>query len=255
MSDLGEPGQGPQGDRLLARSLGVLRTALATPVVGAETAALGTAVILASPFTRKLQEPVQQLWARGLLSACGVRLSVEGREKVDPAQRYVVVSNHQSHLDVPSLMRALPIPVRFVAKRELFKVPIFGQAMRALGEVDVDRRNPADSHRKLIEAQEGIARVYSLLFFAEGHRSPDGRLLPFKRGAVAMALQLGLPLLPVAVTGTNRILRPGWNALRPGPARVEIGDPIQPGENTPAERDRLLTVVRDHVEAMIARGL
>lgn len=255
MTDTGESVAGRSGGALLSRSLAVLRTAVATPVVGAETAALGSAVILTAPFTRRLQEPCQQLWAQLLLGACGVRLSVEGREKVDPAQRYIVVSNHQSHIDVPCLMRALPIPVRFIAKRELFKVPIFGRAMRALGEVDVDRRNPAEAHRKLMEAQEGVARVYSLLFFAEGHRSPDGRLLPFKRGAVVMALQLGLPLLPVAVSGTNRILRPGWNALRPGPARVEIGDPIQPGEDTPAERERLLAAVREQIEAMIARGL
>ncbi len=250
-----EPVAGAAQDPLLTRSLGALRTAVATPVVGAETAALGTAVILASPFTRKVQEPIQRLWARGLLSACGVRLSVEGLDKVDPAQRYVLVSNHQSHLDVPCLIRALPLAVRFVAKKELFKVPIFGHAMRALGEVDVDRRNPTEAHRKLIEAQEGVAQVYSLLFFAEGHRSPDGRLMPFKRGAAIMSLQLGLPILPLAVTGTNRIFKPGWNVLRPGPARVEIGDPIWPGDSGLNERDRLLTTVRDQIQRMIARGL
>jgi len=234
----------------------MLHTALiASPIAGAQTAVFGSTIILSAPFTRALQEPCRRLWARGLIATCGVQLSVEGAQKLEPSQRYVFVSNHQSYLDVPCLIHGLPNPVRFIAKRELFKIPIFGQAMRALGEIDVDRKDPADARRKLMQAQVGVGQTCSLLFFAEGHRSLDGQLLPFKRGAVLMALRLGVPLVPLAVSGTNRILKPGWNALRPGPAKLEIGDPIPTGEDTEAERERLYEAVRGEVAAMLARGL
>ncbi len=234
----------------------MLRTALiSSPIAAAQTAVLGSTIVLSAPFTRALQEPCRRLWARALMATCGVELSVEGAQRLEPSQRYVFVSNHQSYLDVPCLIHGLPNPIRFIAKRELFKVPIFGQAMRALGEIDVNRKDPADARRKLMQAQVGVAQAFSLLFFAEGHRSLDGRLLPFKRGAVLMALRLGVPLVPLAISGTNRILKPGWNALRPGPAKLEIGDPIPTGADTLAESERLQETVRGQIAAMLARGL
>jgi 1-acyl-sn-glycerol-3-phosphate acyltransferase len=178
---------------------------------------------------------------------------VEGAEHVDPAGRYIFISNHQSHLDIPCLSSAIPCSIRYVAKRSLFRIPVFGQGLRSIGTVCVDRGNKQYSKRKMEEARRGIGQRVSLLFFAEGTRSRDGRLGPFKSGGVAMALALGIPVVPVAIAGTWAILPKGFHLVRPGPARVAIGKPIEPGPNTHARKEQLLHEVHDQVASLLER--
>ncbi|MGI5864436.1 MAG: lysophospholipid acyltransferase family protein [Myxococcales bacterium] len=230
------------------------RNLYAAPAVLANTVAMGAFALATTPFTRRFHDPTFKTWARRVLSAVGVELQVEGAERLDPGQRYIFMANHQSHLDVPCLVSAVPNPVRFVAKRSLARIPLFGQAMRAIGNIDIDRGNSQDTLRRMHEAQRGIAQQVSVAFFAEGTRSAGGELLPFKRGGVRMALALAVPIVPVAIWGTIEILPKGARSLRkPGPVRVAIGEPIPTGPDTPEERERLLALVQSEVASMYQR--
>jgi 1-acyl-sn-glycerol-3-phosphate acyltransferase len=234
-----------------ARSL--LQTAIASPIVGAHTVTMSLTVVTLGRLFPALREFLLRAWCSQVLFWGGIDLSVEGTENLDPDARYIYVSNHASHLDVPAVLVALPKAVRFVAKRELFRIPFFGQAIRSVGTVGIDRNDRADTLRKLHAAQEGVARRCSVHFFAEGTRGTDGTLRPFKKGAVAMALALQVPLVPVAIVGTRRAYPKGAIAVKPGPVLVQIGRPIPVGpEDTAQERQRLLALVRDEVKRMLA---
>lgn len=228
---------------------GALQTGVATAVVATE-ALLLTPTLLAF---RRLQEPIERHWLRAVLYLSGVDLTVDGLENVDPDGRYVFMSNHQSLFDVPAIVTALPNSIRFLAKRSLFRVPVFGQALRGLGTIAVDRNDRAYTLRQLQEAQRD-PRAFSLHFFAEGTRSPDGRLLPFKKGGVTTAMTLGVPVVPLAVCGSRRVYPKGALILRPGPVHVSVGKPIPVGPDTPEERNRVVDLVRREVVRMLAAG-
>ncbi|HCF59524.1 MAG TPA: 1-acyl-sn-glycerol-3-phosphate acyltransferase [Myxococcales bacterium] len=230
------------------------RTLYATPAVLANTVAIGAFTLATTPFTQRFHDLALKTWAHRVLSAVGVELQVEGAERLDPGQRYIFMANHQSHLDVPCLVSAVPNPVRFVAKRSLARIPLFGAAMKAIGNIDIDRGDRQDTLRRMHEAQRGIAQQVSVAFFAEGTRSADGELRPFKRGGVRMALALGVPIVPVAIWGTIEILPKGARRFhKPGPVRVAIAEPIVTGPDTPAERERLLAQVQSEVGSMYQR--
>jgi 1-acyl-sn-glycerol-3-phosphate acyltransferase len=164
---------------------------------------------------------------RFCMKVAGTPLIVHGAEQMDPGQAYVVVSNHESNWDSLALIAALPqLLVRFVAKRQLLQIPIFGRALRLTGNIIVDRsRSGADLKR--IDNQMSVrAEGVSVLFFAEGSRTRDGSFHTFKKGAFATALSHGLPILPVATAGTIPIWPPGSLRIRSGPVAIEIGAPI-----------------------------
>lgn len=249
-----------------------LRLPLPTPVQGLAQLAFATPmVVLHACFTSPIlvvgtnllpdrfipdaEEEYMTGWMKGVLRWSGVNLTVDGRENLDPAGRYVTVSNHQSLFDVPCISTALPVPVRFVAKRSLLRVPVFGPAMRAVGTVDIDRADKHDTARRLAQAKRTVARKASIHFFAEGTRSKDGRLRHFKKGAAAMALSMQVPLVPLAVVGTRHIYPKGtFTGLKPGTAHVSIGKPISPTgpADTPEERARLTALARAAVRDLLA---
>lgn len=134
---------------------------------------------------------------------------------------YVICANHQSHLDVPVMMYTLPLTIRMVAKPSLFGVPIMGRYMRAAGHLMARRKAEViEASRQLLDAG------YSVGFFPEGTRTPEGTLGPFKPGAFLLAAESGRPILPVAVFGTGRVLPSGSNAPEPGPVGLRVGAPI-----------------------------
>jgi 1-acyl-sn-glycerol-3-phosphate acyltransferase len=164
-------------------------------------------------------------WARGLCWASFVGVRVEGREHARPGQSYVILSNHQGNFDILALYGYLGRQFRWVMKQELRKVPFLGPACAAIGHVFVDRRDAQRAIASLEAAKPRLAGGVSVLFFPEGTRSADGRLLPFKKGGFVMARQLGFPILPVTISGSHRILpkgclfpRPGWLTVRFHPA-------------------------------------
>ena len=228
--------------------------AFATPMVVLHTCLSSPSVMLLKALSSpRAEEAVLKAWMRGVLLFSGVDLTASGLENLDPAGRYVFVSNHQSLFDVPAVNTALPVPVRFVAKRSLLKVPIFGAGMRSVGTVCIDREDKSDTVRRLKQAQASVGQKASIHFFAEGTRSQDGRLRAFKKGAAAMALSLQVPLVPLAVFGTRKIYPKGTMRLQPGTAHVSVGTPIAPGpQDTPEERVRLTALARAAVRDLLA---
>ena len=223
------------------------------PMVGLVTA---TQAILAlvlslvtSPRTASRLSAVP--WARILASAAPMRVRVEGRENIDPQQSYVLVSNHQSQFDIFLLYGWLGVDFKWVMKQELRTVPGIGVACDRLGHIFIDRSNHTAAMASLEEAKKKIVNGTSVMFFPEGTRSRDGKLMQFKKGAFRMAVDLGLPILPLIVTGTRNVLPAGTSDLMPGSARLIIHPPIPVEGLTPADCSHLSSQVRE----VIASGL
>lgn len=190
-------------------------------------------------------------WCRSLLWAGGVRVDFEGLEHLDPPRPAVLVSNHESWYDVFALAGHLPVDYRFVGKKELVKIPFFGPAWVACGNIPIDRSNRAAAFESLRVAGEKIRREKAVVvMFPEGTRSPDGELLPFKKGAFVLALNLGVPVIPVGVSGSRRLMPKGSFLVRPGRITVRVGAPIEVDGLTVDDRDLLLERARAEVERL-----
>jgi 1-acyl-sn-glycerol-3-phosphate acyltransferase len=181
-----------------------------------------------------------------VLRLAGVRLEVHGREKI-PADRAVVfMANHQSNADPPALTASLP-PVLYLAKKEAFRIPVLGPAMRLRGFIPVDRRNREQAARAIDEAAEALRAGRSFLVFPEGTRSPDGRLQPFRKGVFVMALKAGAPIVPVSVSGGSRIMRKGHWTIHSGVVRITVQDAVRTDDRSLDDRDHLMEEVRQAI--------
>ncbi|HEY0839562.1 MAG TPA: lysophospholipid acyltransferase family protein [Vulgatibacter sp.] len=194
---------------------------------------------------------IPKLWGRSVLASCGVRFEVRGLDRFSHQRQFIVASNHQSLLDPPLILCAIPQKLRFVAKRSLFYIPIFGQAIWAAGNVPIDRSRSETSTRRLNRTGRRVGKDLSILFFPEGTRSPDGALLPFKKGATMMALQTGHALLPVAVAGTRELLPKHARTVRPGGVGVAFGSPVEVAGRTLADRDEITRELRESIAALM----
>lgn len=200
---------------------------------------------------RGLHDWVHRNWSRTLLRAAGVRVDAAGLEHVRRDGPQVFVSNHQSLLDIFVLFALLPASIRFVAKRELGKIPVFAQAMRAAGHVFIDRGDRSAAGRTMREAARRMKRErLSLGLFPEGTRSRDGQLLRFKKGTFALAIETQLPIVPVAVEGGYRLISGG--RIRSGRMALRVAPPF-PTEGRPASaRDLVLEEVRETIAGLLA---
>jgi 1-acyl-sn-glycerol-3-phosphate acyltransferase len=178
-------------------------------------------------------------------------VTVLGREHIEKKKSYIVVSNHQSHYDIFVLYGWLGIDLKWVIKKELRKVPVFGYAAEKGGNVLIDRSNPKEAYADLERARSRITGGTSLIILPEGTRSRDGSLGDFKKGAFQIALDLGLPILPVNITGTRRILPPGTFDLFPGRAVMRIHEPVEASRYDTSSMDRLIAEVRERILAGI----
>ena len=157
-----------------------------------------------------LIEKIIRGWSRVWLAASGTKLEVEGAENIDPSRSYVVVANHLSALDIMACLLAVPLPIRFLAKKELFRVPVLAQGMRMVGIIEVDREARGAVHAEVNrQSRELIEKGRSLIIYAEGTRPRNGVMKPFKKGAFTMAIRSGLPVLPFRFTVRTR---PGHQA-------------------------------------------
>ncbi len=188
------------------------------------TAALCAAAVAGPPPALAL---ARRVWAPGLLVGAGAHLVVRGHERIDWSRPYLVVANHQSWIDIPALFRALPVPLHFLAKRELAAVPFLGWYIASMGMVFVDRQDPRHGRATVSRAAALLAAGRSVVSFPEGTRSRDGSLRPFKSGGFGAALEAGVDVLPVALLGTGAVLPAGGFRVRPGRIEVRIGEPIR----------------------------
>lgn len=206
--------------------------------------------ILSAPFdpSGDFVLKLARLWSRILLWTAGVRLTVRMQVPLDPKQPYVFVANHLSTVDIWALFIALPVKVRFIAKKQLSRIPIFGWSMAAGRFIFIDRQNPAAARRSIELACERIRSGSSVAVFPEGTRSRDGLLGPFKKGGFHLAMTAGVPVVPIAITGAGYVMPPGHLLVRPGPVVIDIGAPILTTGLQPGDRDALVARVRADIE-------
>lgn len=202
------------------------------------------------PAARSVEKLLMS-WAHLWIRLARIDLEVEGGENLDPATSHVIVANHLSNYDIMVCLAAIPVPIRFLAKKELFKYPLLSQAMRAIGVIEVDRA----AHAKAIDAINRQAelvrsRNHSLMVYAEGSRSREGMTQPFKKGAFAIASGAGMPIVPVAIMGTREVVPPGTTRVeRHRRVIVRIGDPITDTRDVP------VTTLRDETRSRIVEML
>jgi 1-acyl-sn-glycerol-3-phosphate acyltransferase len=190
-------------------------------------------------------------WARWILLASGVRVIVEGAENLDPASPQVLVGNHQSWYDVFSLSSAVDKRYHFIAKEELGRIPLFGQAWKSAGHISIDRSDQARAIASLEQAGRQLREENSaVIIFAEGTRSPDDDLHTFKKGAFMLALHSGVPVVPFGVAGSRRVMPKGEWRVRKGPIIVRFGEPIRTDDMDPRDRDALMRRVREQVRLL-----
>lgn len=219
------------------------------------TILIASIVIVAALFrVRKpgLYDWAARAWARWILWASGTPVTCEGLDNIRADRPQIFVANHVSWYDVYALAAAIPKRYRFVAKKELARIPIFGTAWKAAGHIAVDRSDRASAIQSLAEAGRLLRRDNSsVVIFPEGTRSPTGELLPFKKGAFMLALQTGVEIIPVAVLGTRRIQPKGGWRIRSGPIILRFGEPIPTSRYSEAERDELIELVRSRIQALL----
>lgn len=165
-------------------------------------------------------------WTNFSLFLCRIKVSVTGLEKINPYGNYILVSNHASMFDIPVMMRTFP-HIRILFKKELSYVPFWGWALRWGYHIMVDRGKGTEAVKSLDRAANDIRSGGQVLLFAEGTRTRDGKLLPFKRGAFSLAAKSGVPLIPITINGSFKILRKGSFDIRPAHIHVIIGSPIE----------------------------
>lgn len=235
------------------RSVGLWGTTLfLTPPM----AAIAGASALAGDKKGRVWWGASRTWAGGVLSAAGMTdFIVKGVEVLYQGDPCIVMSNHESHLDPPSLILSSERPVGFLAKQELKWIPLFGWAMEATGHVFVDRKNKDRSHQSIDKAAQRIADGRCVAVFPEGTRSVDGELLPFKKGGFVLAAKSGVPIVPVGVAGTRTIFPPRNRYVHSrGPIAVVYGEPISTRDFTLETKDRLMDEVRARITELRAEA-
>ena len=177
----------------------------------------------------------------------GVKVEVVGSEKLDWRRTYIFMCNHVSNLDPPIVIPVMPRRTSVLVKKELFKVPILGWGMRLARLVPVDRQNRETAIASLRYAADVLRSGLNMTIWPEGTRSPDGRLQPFKKGPFHLAMDSGVPVVPITLVGTHEIWPKGRFAVRPGTATVIFHEPIDP--KAYASQDELLDAVRERIHS------
>lgn len=235
-------------------SPGLLRALFITdPLIVVATIVLGLLSLLVSLFETdgRRQVAIAQYWSRVLLFIAGVKLEIEGLEKIDPNGSYVFVSNHVSYMDTPVVLGHIPLQFRFLAKKSLFSIPLLGYHLKRAGHIPVLRENPRAAIKAMSEAAKAIRdRGVSILIFPEGRRSLTG-LKPFKEGAAYIAIKAGVPVIPLCVKGTLEVLPMGSLNVRPGRVLLRVGDPVPTSHLTLHQRAQLNDVLFQRVSELL----
>ncbi|MBF5057165.1 1-acyl-sn-glycerol-3-phosphate acyltransferase [Alcanivorax sp. 521-1] len=229
---------------------------LFAPLMLAATLLFGLLCFLLMPFLgpRRVARLTAVPWSRLGLMLSGVQVRLHGTEHLDPKQSYVIVANHLSQYDIWVLYGHLDKDFRWVMKHELRKVPVIGFSCALLGHIFIDRRDSRAAMASLETAKARLVDGTSILFFPEGTRSRDGELRPFKKGAFRMAQDLGLPLLPVTLTGTREVLPPDTLRLHPGPVALTVHAPVTVDGDDEAALEAALGRCRSAIAGVATEG-
>lgn len=214
--------------------------------------------LLDTALFRKSEKKVQifpQTWGRTICRLAGARVKIEGKENLIPDQTYIFIGNHASQFDIFSFQGYFPHDFRWIAKKELFKIPFFGPAMRKAGMIPIDRSHGREAMKSLNKAAEHIAKGTSVLIFPEGTRSADGTLQPFKTGAITLAIKAGVPVVPIGFIGTYEVLPKGKLLSRSGDITIKIGSPMPTKDYKPKDKQFLAENLHDKVNVLLQPSL
>jgi 1-acyl-sn-glycerol-3-phosphate acyltransferase len=193
-----------------------------------------------------------RLWARLSLALAGAKVRIQGTENL-PDGPAIFMSNHQSNFDILSLLASLPRRINWIAKKELFDIPVFGPSMRRGGYIPLDRSDG----RKALKSMDNAARIIregkSVVMFPEGTRSRDSQLLPFKRGGFLLALKAGVPVVPVSINGSGRVNPAGRTRIYRGTITITLHPPLTP--DTTSTRTSAENALMEQVRNTIASAL
>ena len=225
----------------------MIRSALLVVIAVIVTAFMSTCAFLfpiISPGENKVHK-IANLWARMLLWLTSTRVEVIGRENVLMNKPQIFMANHQSDFDILIVLAHIPGQFRWIAKKELFKIPIFGKAMRNAGYIEIDRQNHEKALKSLDEAAQKIREGKSVVTFPEGTRSRDGKIRPFKQGMFHLAIRSGVPIVPISIIGTSEIMPKRTLKVRPGRISMVIDRPVDVSGYTLDTRGELVERIRD----------
>ena len=192
-----------------------------------------------------------QFWAKIHLMTSGIQVSVTGLENIS-SPPYIFMCNHQSALDIFSLLNGLPVQFKWIAKRELFYIPFLGWAMKRAGYISLDRKHPREAIKAMDDAAKKIMEGTNIIIFPEGTRSKDGHLLPFKKGGFSLALRAKVPIVPVGISGSNRLQPKGsFIPNQKGVIYLRIGKPVETAQGSRSAKTEIMMTVRQAIEGLM----
>ena len=193
-------------------------------------------------------------WSRTINRCSGVKVQVEGMDNLEDDRPYIFAANHQSQFDIFALDGFLMVDFRWLAKKELFRIPLVGWGMLLAGSVPIDRSRGRQALKSLAEAAKRIADGTSVVIFPEGTRTLDGNLQPFKSGAMYLAIKSGVDIVPVSITGGFDILPKGRFLTRPGLIKIRIGKPVASSDYSLKQKQELADLLHENVADLIGAG-
>lgn len=216
-----------------------------------DTLLMSIFAILISLFSRTGNAPhiIGRFWSKSILWASGIKVNVKGLSNLDFSGPCVFMCNHQSNFDILVLFAELPVQFRWIAKAELFKIPLFASAMRGAGYISVDRKNRKSAIKSIAKAAERIRNGVCVMIFPEGTRSPDGKIGKFKKGGFYLARDAGVPIVPVVINGTWSIMSKDSLKITPGNVQLSILPPIETSLYTDDNKDELISNVREKISS------
>jgi 1-acyl-sn-glycerol-3-phosphate acyltransferase len=232
----------------------MIRAFLVVVVTFAYVLILGPPVLIYAAISGNT-DPVYRIGTRGARLAlwlAGVRLEIHRLDQIPSHRAVVFMANHQSNCDPPALLAVLP-PVLVLAKKEFFRVPIIGRGMVVRGFIPVDRRNREQALEAVEKGVQALKAGKSFLVYPEGTRSPDGQLQRFKKGVFVMAIKAGAPIVPISVSGSNKIMPKGKFVIRPGRVRITFHEPVATEGSAIADRQLIIDRVRQAILAGLER--
>jgi 1-acyl-sn-glycerol-3-phosphate acyltransferase len=226
--------------------LNYLHSAIAIPLIYVYTLIMGSISLFISFFDPAglRQHWCAQAWARMICRTVGARVRVHGAEHIRPGESYVFLSTHQSYMDIPVMLGYLPAQLRIAAKKEVFSIPFLGWHMRRAGHISIDRRSRLNAIASLQRAATGIRGGICAFLYPEGTRTRDGSLQAFKKGGFKLAMQSGVPIIPVTIIGTRQLLPRDSFIFRPGPVEMFVDAPIPTADLNDEDPEPLMRTVR-----------
>ncbi len=233
------------------------RSAILILVCSFITGLYSLVVIIFSPFLRKGEFTIHKIarsWAKVVLAISGVDSQVSGSFNVYLDRPQIFMANHQSVFDIFVVLAQMPAQFRWIAKKELFEVPVFGGALRRTGSIEIDRKNRERAMVSIDEAARKIREGKSVMTFPEGTRGRPGRIREFKKGVFHLAMKAGVPIVTISIIGSGEIMATKSMRIRPGKILVVVDKPIMTSEYAPEQIDELIGRVHDVIVRNYEQG-